>query len=92
MNRITQGKPDSRFSRRGASANLLLAAGALVIVLGVYGLVRPNLLMPAKRQTLQIAGQNVVMETRRIVAIPRPLSGLLILGGLGLVLMSIQRP
>jgi hypothetical protein len=92
VKKISKGKPDSRFSRRSARANLLVAAGVLVIALGVYGLVRPNLLMPAKRQTLQIAGQNVVMETRRIVAIPRPLSGLLIFGGLGLILMGIQRP
>ncbi len=77
-------------SRR--SAGLLLGAGVLVIFLGVYGMIRPNLLMPAKRQNLQIGGQNVVMETRRIVAIPRPVSGLLILSGIGLIFASFQKP
>ena len=55
---------------------LFIGAGVLLILLGVYAMRRPNLLMPAKRETLQIAGQNVVMETRRVVTIPRPLSGL----------------
>lgn len=52
---------------------------------------RPNLLMPAKRETLQIAGQKVVMETRRVVTIPRPLSGLVIVSGGGLILLGIQK-
>jgi hypothetical protein len=86
----SKSRQDSGFSRR--SAGFLLGAGVLVILLGVYGMIRPNLLMPAKRQNLQIGGQNVVMETRRIVAIPRPVSGLLILSGIGLIFISFQKP
>ena len=81
---------DAGFSRR--SAGFLLGAGVLAFLLGLYGVIRPNLLMPAKRQNLQIGGQNVVMETRRIVAIPRLVSGLLILSGIGLILVSFQKP
>lgn len=70
---------------------LFIGAGVLLIVLGIYAIRRPNLLMPAKRETLQIAGQKVVMETRRVVAIPRPLSGLIIVSGGGLILLGIQK-
>ena len=70
---------------------LRIGAGVLMIALGIYAMVRPNLLMPVKRETLQIAGQKVVMETRRIVAIPRPLSGLIIVSGGGLILLGIAK-
>jgi len=62
-----------------------------MILLGIYAMIRPNLLMPAKRETLQIAGQKVVMETRRIVAIPRPLSGMFIACGGGLILLGVPK-
>jgi hypothetical protein len=70
---------------------LVLAAGVLLILLGAYGIFRPNLLMPGKRQDLQIGGQRVVMETRRVVEVPRPLSGLVIFSGIGLVLLGLQK-
>jgi hypothetical protein len=70
---------------------LFIGAGVLMIAAGIYAMVRPNLLMPVKRETLQIAGQKVVMETRRIVAIPRPLSGLIIASGGGLILLGIVK-
>lgn len=73
-------------------SKLLIVGGVAVILLGIYALVRPNILMPAKRQTLQIAGQEVKMETRRIVAVPRPLSSLVILSGIALILLSTQKP
>ena len=63
----------------------------LLIVLGIYAMARPTLLLPAKRETLQIAGQKVVMETRRVVAVPRPLSGLIIVSGGGLILLGIPK-
>ena len=85
-----QRTQDSRLSRR--SVGLLLGAGVLVILIGIFEMIRPNLLMPAKRQTLQIGGQNVVMETRRIIAVPRAVSGLLILSGIGLIFISFQKP
>lgn len=73
-------------------ANLLIGGGIVVILLGLYAMVRPNVLMPAKREDLQIAGQRVVMETRRIVAVPRAFSALIIFCGVGLIFMGVQRP
>jgi hypothetical protein len=70
---------------------LFISGGVALIVLGIYAMIRPNVMMPAKRQELEIAGQKVEMETRRIVAVPRPLSGLIIVSGLGLILISFQK-
>lgn len=69
-----------------------MGVGIAVMALGLYAMIRPNLLMPAKRENLQIGGQKVLMETRRVVEIPRPLSGLLIFCGVGLVFMGLQKP
>lgn len=71
---------------------LLVLGGVALILLGIYGMFRPNILMPAKRQKLQIAGQDVEMETRRIIGVPRPLSGMVILSGAALILLSFQKP
>ncbi len=59
-------------------------------MLGIGALIRPNVMMPAKRQDLVIQGQNVKIETRRVVAIPRPLSILVILCGAGFILLRNQ--
>lgn len=86
----TTGKLEPKHPNMGPK--LSIGAGVLVILLGLYGMIRPNLLMPAKREDVQIGGQRVVMETRRVVAIPRPLSGLLIFCGVGLTFMGVQKP
>jgi hypothetical protein len=69
-----------------------MVGGIVLILAGIYGLIRPNILMPAKREKLQIAGQEVQMETRRVVGVPRPLSGMVILSGAALILLSFQKP
>jgi len=69
---------------------LFVLGGAVLILLAAYALVRPNVLMPAKRQDLIIQGQAVKIETRRVVAIPRPLSALLLLCGVGFILLRNQ--
>jgi len=71
-------------------AKLIVLAGAVLILLGIWVLIRPNLLMPAKRQDLEIHGQMVKIETRRVVGVPRPVSGLVIVCGVALILLSTQ--
>ena len=73
-------------------AKIFATAGAVVILLGVAGLAHPNIPMPAKTEELQIRGQKVVIQTQRIVTFPRPLSGLVILGGVGIVLLLFSKP
>jgi hypothetical protein len=70
----------------------LVLGGVVLIACGIYSLVRPNIMMPAQRQKLQISGHEVELETRRIVAVPRPLGALVILSGVALMLLSTQKP
>lgn len=74
------------------AAILTIGLGIVVILLGLYGMVRPNLLMPAKREDLQIGGRRVLMETRRVVTVPRALSALVMVCGAGLIFIGVQKP
>lgn len=88
---MSQANRGNKQAQHKLKLTLLIASGVLLMLFGIYAAVRPNLVMPAKRQELQIGGQKVEIETRRIVAIPRPLSGLVIVAGLGLILISMVR-
>ncbi|MGH9692170.1 MAG: hypothetical protein ACRD4C_14025 [Candidatus Acidiferrales bacterium] len=68
-----------------------LVSGIVLILLGIGALIRPNIEMPAKREEVHIQQQRVLIETRRIVSVPRLLSGLLILGGAGLIFLGTRR-
>jgi hypothetical protein len=69
---------------------LFILGGVVLILLGIGAVIRPNVMMPAKRQDLVIQGQKVKIETRRVVAIPRPLSVLVIVCGVGFILLRNQ--
>jgi len=62
--------------------------GAVLILLGLVTLFHPHMEMPAKRTEVQVLGQKLLVETRRIVTIPPLLSGLLIVAGAGLVVLG----
>lgn len=87
-----KGRKEQTRAARSAGSYILIGTGVLVILLGLYTMFRPNLLMPAKRENLQIGGQRVLMETRRIVEVPRAVSALVIFCGAGLIFMGIQQP
>jgi hypothetical protein len=72
--------------------NSLALVGILVVALGIAGLVHPNVVMPAKKQEVQIAGTRVLMETRRVIAIPAVLGILVILAGGAAVVLSQVSP
>jgi hypothetical protein len=70
----------------------LALVGALLVALGIAGLVHPNVVMPAKKQELQIAGTRVIMETRRVIAIPVVLGVLVIVAGSAALVLSQVSP
>jgi hypothetical protein len=72
--------------------NSLAILGVLLIALGIGGLVHPNVVMPGKKQEIQIAGSKVIMETRRVITIPGVLGALVILAGGAAVLLSQLNP
>ena len=72
--------------------NSLAIFGVLFIVLGIAGLAHPNVVMPAKKQEIEIAGSRVIMETRRVVTIPKVLGVLLVVAGGAALFLSQVSP
>jgi len=72
--------------------NSLAIFGVLFLALGIGGLVHPNIVMPAKKQNLEIAGNKVIMETRRIITVPTVLGVLLVIAGGAALLLSQANP
>ena len=72
--------------------NSLAIIGVLFVVLGIAGLAHPNVVMPAKKQEIEIAGNKVIMETRRVVEIPKILGVLLVVAGGAALFLSQVNP
>jgi uncharacterized membrane protein YdcZ (DUF606 family) len=72
--------------------NSLAIVGVLFVVVGIAGLVHPNVVMPAKKQEIEIAGSRVIMETRRVVEIPKILGALLVVAGGAALFLSQVNP
>lgn len=62
--------------------------GILFIVLGLTGLMHPEIKLSGKKTDVQMGAIHATMETRRIVAVPWVVSGIFILAGGVLVFMS----
>jgi hypothetical protein len=65
--------------------------GAVLILLGLASLIHPRVDMPARRTEVQVLGQRLLVETRRIVTIPILVSSLLIATGAGLLMLGLAR-
>jgi hypothetical protein len=67
-------------------------AGILLMACGVVTLIWPQMSMPAKKQEVEIGAGKAIIETRRIVTLPRPFSALLILAGVGQIFFTCRVP
>ena len=65
--------------------------GAVFILLGLLAWIHPRIEMPARKTEVQVLGQKLLIETRRIVTIPSILSGLLIVAGMGFMLLGPRK-
>ncbi len=65
--------------------------GILLIGCGIAALIHPNLSMPSRKRELQISGEKVIMETTRIVELPRVFGVLLLLAGGSLIFLSTRK-
>jgi hypothetical protein len=68
-----------------------VVVGVLLIACGIAALIHPNLSMPSKKRELQISGEKVIMETTRIVELPRVFSVLLMIAGGSLIFLSTRK-
>jgi hypothetical protein len=75
----------------GAMKKARTLVGAVLILLGLLAFIHPRVEMPARKAEVQVLGQRLLIETRRIVTIPSILSGLLIVAGMGLMLLGPRR-
>jgi hypothetical protein len=64
--------------------------GILFIALGIAGFVHPRILMPWKQKDVQVGGQQMIVQTRRVIEIPAFLSGFFILAGGALIFLSAR--
>jgi hypothetical protein len=69
----------------------LLALGVLLMLIGAVTLIEPEVKMPSRRREVDVAGQKLIINTRRIVTVPPLLSGLAIVAGAGLVFVGAQK-
>jgi uncharacterized membrane protein YdcZ (DUF606 family) len=65
--------------------------GVLLIGCGIAALIHPNLSMPSKKQEVVIDSQKAIVESTRIVELPRVFSVLLLLAGGSLIFLSTRK-
>jgi hypothetical protein len=66
--------------------------GVLLVLMGIVALIRPNFALPAKKHEEMIANQRVLIETRRVISVPRAASATELVLGLGLVVFGSRPP
>jgi len=66
--------------------------GVILVAIAIAALVRPNWTLPANKREETIASQRVLIETRRIVRIPRVASATELVLGLGLIFFGSRPP
>ena len=68
-----------------------LVIGILLIASGIAALIHPNLSMPSKKSEVQIGTLKTIIETTRIIEIPKVFSVLLIIAGSSLVFLCTRK-
>jgi hypothetical protein len=65
--------------------------GVLLVACGIAALFHPNLSMPSKKSEIQIGSVKTIVETTRIIEIPKVFSMLLMIAGGSLVFLSTRK-
>ncbi len=65
--------------------------GILFFVLGLVALIHPNFALPGKQQQVTVAGQHLVIQTSRVISIPRAASAAEVVLGLGLIFFGSRK-
>jgi len=66
--------------------------GVILVAIAIAALVRPNWTLPAHKREETIANQRVLIETRRVIGIPRVASATELVLGLGLIFFGSRPP
>ena len=65
--------------------------GTLFIALGIAALIHPNLSMPSKKKEMEISGVRTIIETTRIIQIPKVFGVLLLVAGGSFIFLSTRK-
>jgi hypothetical protein len=68
-----------------------LLMGALFIALGIAALIHPNVSMPSKKKEIEISGVRTIIETTRIIEVPKVLAILLLVAGGSFIFLSTRK-
>ncbi len=66
--------------------------GVILVAVAIAALVRPQWTLPAQKRQEMIANQRVLIETRRVIRIPRVASATELVLGLGLIFFGSRPP
>ncbi|HUJ33388.1 MAG TPA: hypothetical protein VLY23_19050 [Candidatus Acidoferrum sp.] len=66
--------------------------GALFFLMGVVAMIHPNFVLPGKKDEVTSANQRTVIETHRVISVPRAASGAEIALGIGLMIVGSRKP
>ena len=65
--------------------------GVLFFVAGVVALIHPTFVLPGKQDKVTVAGQQLVIQTSRVISIPRVASAVEIVLGAGLIFFGSRK-
>jgi len=69
----------------------LVIVGVLLILIGAATFIHPELKMRAHQREVDVEGQKLIINTRRIVMVPPVLSGLGIVAGAALMFAGVRK-
>jgi ribose/xylose/arabinose/galactoside ABC-type transport system permease subunit len=69
----------------------LVTLGVLVVLIGAATLIHPELKMPSHQREIDVQGQKLIINTRRIVTVPAVLSGIAIVVGAAGILAGARK-
>lgn len=65
--------------------------GLILVIVGIVVLFHPNIPMPAKKSELHVGSARAIIETRRVVSVPKTASWIVIACGGILLLLGSRR-
>lgn len=65
--------------------------GALFIALGIAAFIHPNVSLPSKKKEIEISGVRTIIETTRIIQIPKVFGVLLMVAGGSFIFLSTRK-
>lgn len=70
---------------------LFVTLGVVLLLIGAATLIHPELKMPADKREVNVDGQRLIINTRRIVTVPAVLSGIVIVAGVALIFAGARK-